>query len=106
MLRRSSISWASSRSRAARYSADSRGKLTLISLPVSCSRLQSSREGAIEVIEAPLPAVLVLVSAFFGRDAAVGHQHGGHTVPLEELELDQLRVRGIVVPDPGEGEPV
>src|SRR5262249_15565987 len=48
---------------------------------------------------------LLTLEAPVGGDRAVRHQHSRPAVALAELELDQLRLVGLVVPDPGENQP-
>src|SRR5262249_48059327 len=62
----------------------------------------SSGEKTFEVVVADLPAALLALEAPFGGDRAVRHQHGSPAVALGKLELDQLLLVGLVVPDPGE----
>src|SRR5437016_1885916 len=71
----------------------------------SRSLLCLSGEEKVEVVVADVPTALLALPSLVGWDAAVCHPHRRRAVLLRELELDQLRLIGLIVPDPGEDEP-
>src|SRR5207237_113414 len=77
-----------SRSRTARCSALSPGKWVSISSPRSS---ESAGQYPRELVEAPVPSLVLGVAALVGRDAAVDHQHRGRAVGLREDVLGRSR---------------
>ena len=63
----------------------------------------SCLEGAFEVVEGSVPAVVVGAYGLLVQEAAVGEADGGDAVGFLEVQLDELP-RGAAVPDPGERE--
>jgi hypothetical protein len=61
---------------------------------------------AVEIVVAPVPPALLVLQPSICGDSAVGHQHGCPVLPLGELELYQLGVVRVLVPDPREHQPV
>jgi len=82
----------------------------LIRLPAAQANRSRSQPGSsgqqtFEVVVAHVPAALLTLELAVGGNRAVRHQHRRPAVPLGELELNQLRLIWLFVPDPGEHEP-